>query len=144
LKFAQSDDNARAIDVPGSDVEMIEAQVKARASLDRFWAVQASPRSGEEGFALKVAVPVQGSETEHIWTNNITREGQKVLGTVNNTPRRARTLRLGDRIEIVPDRISDWMYLRNGRIVGNFTLRPLLKRMPPAEAERYRAMLAEP
>jgi hypothetical protein len=29
-------------------------------------------------------------------------------------------------------------------MVGNYTMRPLLKRMPPQDAARYRAMLADP
>lgn len=132
------------VDVPSTDPDMIDAQIKARASLDRFWAVQAAPRGGEEGFALKIAVPVRPGETEHVWTSDIARDGDKVFGRVSNTPKKARTLAAGQRVEIAADQISDWMYLRNGRIVGNFTLRPLLKRMPPAEADRYRAMLAEP
>jgi uncharacterized protein YegJ (DUF2314 family) len=55
-----------------------------------------------------------------------------------------RTVRLGDRIEIAEHQISDWMYVRNGKWVGNYTLRPLLKRMPPHQAARYISKLADP
>jgi uncharacterized protein YegJ (DUF2314 family) len=53
-------------------------------------------------------------------------------------------VRLGQRIEIGEAQISDWMYIRSGKMVGNHTLQPLLKRMPPQDAARYRAMLADP
>jgi hypothetical protein len=33
--------------------------------------------------------------------------------------------------------------MRAGKMVGNYTMRPLLKRMPPNDATRYRAMLAD-
>ena len=59
-------------------------------------------------------------------------------------PRDAKTIRLGQRIEVADTQISDWLYMRSGKMVGNYTLRPLLKRMPPKDAERYRAMLADP
>ena len=53
-------------------------------------------------------------------------------------------MRAGQRIEVADSQISDWMYLRNGKIVGNYTMRPLLKRMPAQDAARYRAMLLDP
>lgn len=137
-------DSGATINVPQTDREMADAQRQARDSLARFWAVFDNPAAGEGGFALKVAVPIGARDSEHIWTNDIKRDGDKVSGVVNNAPQKAKSVGFGDRIEIAPDRISDWMYMRNGRIVGNFTLRPLLKRMPPAQAQRYRAMLAEP
>jgi uncharacterized protein YegJ (DUF2314 family) len=40
--------------------------------------------------------------------------------------------------------ISDWLYIRGGKMVGNRTLVPLLKTMPEKEAASYRKMLAEP
>jgi uncharacterized protein YegJ (DUF2314 family) len=50
----------------------------------------------------------------------------------------------GDRIEIAEGDISDWAYMRNGKMVGNRTVRPLFKRMPASEVERIRKMLADP
>jgi uncharacterized protein YegJ (DUF2314 family) len=40
--------------------------------------------------------------------------------------------------------ISDWLYMRDGKMVGNETLRPLLKTMPADEAEKLRSMMASP
>lgn len=132
------------ISVPDTDPEMTEALRRARDSLARFWAVFDKPAAGEGGFALKVAVQIGTRDSEHIWTNDIKRDGDSVTGVVNNAPQKAKSVRFGERIPIPPEQISDWMYMRNGRIVGNFTLRPLLKHMAPAEAQRYRSMLAEP
>jgi uncharacterized protein YegJ (DUF2314 family) len=36
------------------------------------------------------------------------------------------------------------MFMRNGKLVGNETMRPLLKRMPKEQADRYRAMYETP
>jgi uncharacterized protein YegJ (DUF2314 family) len=86
---------------------------------------------------------------QHLWCNNVERAGGRMFATVNNAPILAsrslqRGVQRGQRIEMVECQISDWMYLRTGRIVGNSTMRPLLQRMPPEEAARYRAMLADP
>jgi uncharacterized protein YegJ (DUF2314 family) len=132
------------IHVPNNDPEMAEAQAKARATLAQFWRAFDQPGANEGGFSLKVAVPYGANNSEHIWFNNIERASGKMFGTVNNEPVHVKGLRRGQRLEIEDRKISDWMYLRAGKIVGNYTMRPLLKRLPPQEAARYRAMLAEP
>jgi uncharacterized protein YegJ (DUF2314 family) len=86
---------------------------------------------------------------QHVWCNNVERAGGRMFATVNNAPILAsrslqRGVQRGQRIEVNERQISDWMYLRAGKIVGNYTMRPLLQRMPPQEAARYRAMLADP
>jgi uncharacterized protein YegJ (DUF2314 family) len=132
------------IKVPNEDQEMNEAKDRARASLDHFWQKLANPGPDETGFAIKVALPYDGNNTEHIWTKDIERKDGKISAVINNVPRDVKTVRLGQRIEVADAQISDWMYMRAGKIVGNYTMRPLLKRMPPQDAARYRAMLADP
>jgi uncharacterized protein YegJ (DUF2314 family) len=39
--------------------------------------------------------------------------------------------------------IFDWMFRRNGRIVGNFSLRAMLPKLSPAQAREAREMFAE-
>jgi uncharacterized protein YegJ (DUF2314 family) len=132
------------VHVPNNDPEMAAAQGKAQATLAEFWRVFDRPGANEEGFAVKVAIPYGANNSEHMWFNGIERSGGKLFGTLNNNPVHVTELQRGQRIEIDERRISDWMYLRSGKIVGNHTMRPLLKRLPPQEAARYRAMLADP
>lgn len=132
------------IRIPNATAEMEEAKAKARATLPQFWAKLEKPGADEDSFGLKVALPYGGNSTEHIWTKNIERNDGKIFGVINNRPRDVKTVRLGQRIEIGESQISDWMYTRSGKIVGNFTLRPMLSKMPPEDAARYRATLAEP
>ena len=40
--------------------------------------------------------------------------------------------------------ISDWMFTRNGKIVGGETIKPLLKAMPKADADALRARMETP
>ena len=132
------------IKVPNEDQEMNEAKDKARASLAHFWQKLANPGPDETGFAIKVALPYGGNNTEHIWTRDIERKDGKISAVINNVPRDVKTVCLGQRIEVADTQISDWMYMRAGKIVGNYTMRPHLKRMSPQDAARYRAMLADP
>ncbi len=132
------------IKIPNQDAEMEAAKAQARATLPQFWERLANPAAGEEGFALKVALPYGTNNTEHIWTKDVERTDGRITGVINNVPRDVKGVRIGQRIDIAEVQISDWMFLRNGKMVGNYTLRPLLKRMPPKDAARYRAMLETP
>jgi uncharacterized protein YegJ (DUF2314 family) len=132
------------IKIPNRDPAMEAAKAKARTTIGQFWEKLERPGPGEEGFALKVALPYNPRDSEHIWTKDVERRDGKITAVINNRPRDVKTVRLGQRIEIREDQISDWMFMRNGKMVGNYTLRPMLERMPPADAARYRAMLEEP
>ena len=50
----------------------------------------------------------------------------------------------GDVTEFREADISDWMFTRNGKIVGGETIRPLLKAMPKADADALRARMETP
>ncbi len=116
---------------------------KARASLSQFWAAMDKPADGETGFSLKVAISDKG-QTEHFWLTKIERKGDKLSGKINNKPALVKSVRTGQVYEFTEDRISDWLFMRKGKMVGNQTMRPLLTRMPVEEAEAYRAMLETP
>lgn len=47
-------------------------------------------------------------------------------------------------IKVRNEDISDWLFMRDGKMYGNYTLRPLLATMPEEAAAYYKAMLAEP
>jgi uncharacterized protein YegJ (DUF2314 family) len=131
------------VTLPNEDPEMEEAKAMARSTLPSFWSKLANPAPGEERFALKVALPFGENNTEHIWTKDIERRNGKVSVVINNVPRDVKDVAIGQRIEVDESQISDWMFARRGKIVGNYTMRPLLKRIPPQDAARYRAMLED-
>jgi uncharacterized protein YegJ (DUF2314 family) len=132
------------INVPRGDPEMAEAVAKGRAALGRFWQALEKPAPDESSFQLKVALPTGEGNSEHIWTDRIARQDGKIFGNINNVPKLLRNVRLGQRIEIPEPQISDWLYLRSGKIVGGYTIRVLLKRLPREEAAALRAKLADP
>jgi uncharacterized protein YegJ (DUF2314 family) len=130
--------------VPENDPEMAAAIAKGRATLGQFWQALEKPAPNEQSFALKVALPLGNGRAEHIWANNVERRDGKIFGTINNEPKDLKNVRLGQRIEVSDVLISDWMYMRSGKIVGGYTIRALLKHMPPDRAAHLRAMLADP
>jgi uncharacterized protein YegJ (DUF2314 family) len=141
---ATAQQEPRVVMVPEKDPEMAAAIAKGRDTLPRFWQALDKPQPNEDGFALKVGLPTDSGGSEHIWANGIERKDGKIFGTINNVPKNLKKIRFGQRIEIPEPLISDWVFHRSGRIVGGYTIRALLKRMPRDEAARLRAMLEDP
>lgn len=126
-------DRDRTIGVTEDDAVMNAAIAEARATLDEFVARMENPEPGDSDFAIKVAV-TDPNGTEHFWANNVEVVGPGFTATINNDPNIVRSVRLGQRVRAKRDEVSDWMYLSNGRMVGNRTLRVLLTKMSPEEA----------
>jgi uncharacterized protein YegJ (DUF2314 family) len=92
---------------------------------------------------LKIKITDQ-NDTEHFWATDIARQDGKLMGTINNDPEIVASVKLGDRVEIQEADISDWLYMRDGKMLGNETLKPLLKSMPAEEAARLKNIMADP
>jgi len=131
------------IGVASDDPEMTAAIAKARETLPQFWEVFDKRERGESEFALKVRITDKRG-TEHFWATGIERRDGKTMGTINNDPNTVAGVRIGDRIEIPETDITDWLYMRDGKMVGNYTLKPLFRKMPPGEVERLKRMMADP
>jgi uncharacterized protein YegJ (DUF2314 family) len=141
--FTGCSERDKVVNVDENDPEMLAAIDKARESLPQFWQVFEDRGRGESNFALKVKITDKNG-TEHFWATEIERKDGRTMATINNDPNIVASVKLGDRIEIPEADISDWLYIRNEKMVGNETLRPLLNRMPAEEAEKLEAMMADP
>lgn len=134
----------KVIFVEEDDPEMAAAIAKARATLDEFWRQHEKPDQGVTHLVLKVRIPHEpgkGAPYEHFWLSDIKRGSPILSGAIDNDPNFAKGVVLGQRYSFGEADISDWSYTRNGKIVGNQTLRVLLKKMPADQAAQYRAML---
>jgi uncharacterized protein YegJ (DUF2314 family) len=123
----------KAIGVADDDLEMTAAIAKARETLPQFWQVFDKRERAESDFSLKVRI-----------TDDRGVEHGKTMGTINNDPNTVTSVKLGDRLEIPEADISDWLFIRDGKMVGNFTLKPLFKQMPKAEVEKLKGIMADP
>jgi uncharacterized protein YegJ (DUF2314 family) len=133
----------KVIFVEDDDPEMLAAIAKARGSMPDFWQVFEKRPRGESNFSLKVKISDQKG-TEFFWLNPIERKDGKTFGTINNDPDIVSSVKLGDRMQIPEADISDWLYMRDGKMVGNYTLRVLFKQMPANEVAKYKQMMADP
>lgn len=133
----------RTLDIGADDPEMAAAIAKARDTLPQYWQLFEHPEHGETDFSLKVAISDKHG-TEHFWVVDPERKNGMIFGTIDNDPDLVRSIKLGDRIQVDERDISDWGYVRDGKMYGKYTLRVLMKHMPAKEADIYRKMLADP
>lgn len=129
-----------------SSRELAAAVTKARETLPEFWAMYEKPEAGVSDFAVKLAVMAPKSRMkEYIWITNLKREAEgKITGEINTSPGHVKAVKLGQKLTFEEADIADWMFTRNGKIVGNWTLRPMMNHMPMGEADLYRSMLETP
>ncbi len=121
--------------------EMSAAIQRARSEVDTFIAALGAGNGSE--FAVKAPIEERG-EVEHFWLVDVAYSDGKFEGTIGNDPGVVTNVKFGDTRSVARGEISDWMFMRDGKMHGNYTLRPLLEAMPAEEAERFRSMLATP
>ena len=132
----------QVIDFARDDAEMNAAIDKARAGLPEFWARFADPAGNEGDFALKLGI-ADDVGTEHFWCGEIEGNAKSATCVIANEPVNVHAVAYGERVKVDPEIISDWLYYRDGKIVGGETIRVILPHLDKKEAARLRAMLAE-
>ena len=138
-------DRSPVIDLSSGNAEMNAAIAKGRATLPTFWASYDAPKPSETGHSLKARFPYPNNSGEHIWMAEVKKIGDgRYSGRFANAPRHLPGKRAGDLAEFREADISDWMFLRNGKIVGGETIRPMLKKMSKADADALRARMESP
>ena len=121
--------------------EMDAAIARARSEVDSF--IEEMSKGAGTDFAVKVPIEDKG-ETEHFWLTNIAYRKGKFEGVIGNEPGIVTNVKSGQKWTVKKSEISDWMFMRDDKMYGNYTIRPLLKTMSEEEAARFRSIMANP
>jgi uncharacterized protein YegJ (DUF2314 family) len=142
-KFLTGDDPP-IVGVRSADDEMNAAIAYARDTLPTFWASCDAPKPTETGHTLKVRFDV-GADVEHIWVSGVEKLSDgNYSGRLANEPSDLLGKDIDDQVEFKEVDISDWMFMRNDKIVGGETIKAILKFMPEEEADVMRARMEQP
>jgi len=140
------------IDVPHNDEAMTAAFAKAAASLDEFLAKWRNPPPNAENFGVKIGVVDSNDEpgfaviepnarpasrVEYLWVTNLKEDSNGFAARVANEVEYLDNVKLGDVVHFKRSHVADWMYVQDGKIVGNATVCPALAH---ASAEEKREM----
>ena len=124
-----------------NELEMEAAIARARREVDSFVSELTNPTGTNH--AVKAPIEDRG-ETGHFWLSNVSFKNGEFTGTIDNEPGMVGNVKLGQSWTIKKSDISDWMFMRDGKMHGNYTMRPLLKTLPEEEAAQYRDLFATP
>ena len=129
--------------VEDSDPEMAAAIAKAQQALPQFWQMFDKREHSESNFVLVVRITDKG-RIEHFHTTDFERRDGKTVVTISNKPNIVASVKLGDRIEIPGADIIDWHYMRDGKYIGMFTMKPRFKHMPADQVDAFKRVMTNP
>jgi uncharacterized protein YegJ (DUF2314 family) len=133
------------VKVTSADEDMNAAIARARDTLATFWASYDAPKPSETGHGLKVRFAVGRDRFEHIWMNELEKlPDGNFSGRFANQPSDLPGKDEGDQVEFKLADITDWLFIRNEKIVGGETIKLLLKSMPKEQADAMRAQMEQP
>lgn len=100
---------------------MDKAIVEARATWNR---AESFFRGGGE-LSAKFPFTVPAGGHEHIWITVTGIDGERVTGRIANDPVRVPDLKINQAVECRLAELSDWLYVRDGKMVGGYTVKVL-------------------
>jgi uncharacterized protein YegJ (DUF2314 family) len=128
--------------VDKQDAEVNASIAEARRNLPIFWRTFDRQPEGVDRYGLKIRFPTQSGGGEHIWIDVTSRNGDDIVGVIDNDPEYRPDLKLGMTVHVKAADITDWSYRRGGKMFGGFTTRVLLKHLDEADAAKTRTLLS--
>ena len=116
---------------------MGRAVAKAKETQGRLVAALANPKPEYHGFAVKKPFQTPDGSDEHIWVIQASWDGSAFHGVIDNEPVDTKAVKLGDRVSVRSEELSDWMYIDGKRVVGGYTLRALHFEQSPEEQRAF-------
>ena len=124
------------LQVQNGDKAMAGAVDHARQTLGFFVAALKAQRPDTRDYEIKSTF-VDGDQVEHIWIGEVSWDGKLFHGRINNKPLAVHNVRLGQRITLEPRKVSDWMFLKDGKLMGGYTTRVLYARLSPEQKAEF-------
>lgn len=122
--------------VEADDKAMNAAIAKAAATYPDFLKALKSTDPSAEGHAVKIKFE-EGDAVEHMWLGDLHFKGGKLLGILNSDPVSIKKVSPGDTLEVDKSRLSDWMYIKDHKLMGGYTVRVLYDKMNEAEKKQF-------
>jgi uncharacterized protein YegJ (DUF2314 family) len=122
--------------VGDNDGQMDRAVEKAQRSLGFFMAALHAKKDGDAVFEIKKAF-VDGDKVEHIWLRGVSYDGKNFHGSVDNRALDVKNAHMGQHVTVAPGDVVDWMFVKDGKLMGGFTTRVLYARLSPEEKAAF-------
>ena len=127
LKALRKSSNAAVIGASGDDPKMLAATAEARKTWPDFVKAFRNKPENSESFSAKFPFDAP-DQKEFMWVEVVSINGDTVVGRLGNDPVWVKDLKLGDEVKMKVSQLSDWMYLKDGEIVGGYTVKVLMEK----------------
>jgi uncharacterized protein YegJ (DUF2314 family) len=115
-----------------SDEEITRIAENARRALPIFFRNLARPEKGADNFFVKYPLSADDG-AEQVWLGGIHVKDGVYYGVLANTASSPGGMKKGDKISFVPDAVTDWMYVQDGKIMGGRSIKYLLEKIPETQ-----------
>jgi uncharacterized protein YegJ (DUF2314 family) len=120
----------------GDNDEMNAAIAKARATYPEFLEALKKPCNECDRFNVKIRLGFGEIDGEHVWLDSLFFKKDNLYGILASVPEKVTRVDIGDIMEAKPDSLSDWMYIKNGKLVGGYTIKVIYDTMGDAEKKQ--------
>ena len=118
------------------DREMNAAMAKARDTLGQFEERLANPTPTQTMAIIKGRF-TEGDMVEHMWLNEIVVTPAGYRGVLGNDPYELTNVKAGSTLVVPRERVSDWIVVDDGKLIGGYTMRVLRSRLPENERAAF-------
>ena len=120
--------------VENQDNEMNSAIENAQKTFKTdFHQALLSENPNFSNFVIKQRFDTPDGGGEHMWIGDIVFDNGKYHGIVQNEPMQPLDVKLGDKVVVNVDNLSDWMYYDKNIVKGAYTVKVLRKTMTAEE-----------
>ena len=118
------------IEIEQSDKEIEKIADNARRALPTFFRNLANPEKGASDFYIKYPLSGDDGGIEYVWLGDIRVKDGVYYGRLANSPTLLDGRKKNNLIAFDPDKITDWMYIQGGKIIGGRSIKYLLEKTP--------------
>ena len=110
------------VNISGDDPRMKRAVEEAKERWPEF--IAAYEAGNGDNFSIKAPVS-DGRNTEFIWIEVKEIDGENIAGDLANDPVDLQFMKLGSRVRTTLSELNDWAYIKDGDLIGGFTVKVL-------------------
>jgi uncharacterized protein YegJ (DUF2314 family) len=132
-KLAMSGESARTMLQAYQTEKMTRIAEDAQDTMPGFFRHLNRKDSGSDYFCIKYPFAVNddsGITGEQLWLTGIHFKNGIYYGIIANNPQHLNGMKKGDTVIFEMDNVTDWMYVRNGKITGGESIKYLLDQIP--------------
>jgi len=135
ILLSSCDKNAEVMPSPVAEVEQSDKEMEriaenARRALPTFFRNLSRPEAGADSFFIKYPISGDDEGIEQVWLGDIRVKDGVYYGRLANTPSLAAGNKKDKLITFDPDKITDWMYIQDKKIIGGQSIKYLLEKIP--------------